>query len=101
MLYNKVDSTRYVEIFKDMNVKVVDSPPFDSATKIGKVSPIGAGMIQRIKKEVDLPIVASGGITIDNAKKTIEAGADCISAIASISNKSNLNYEISKFQMLF
>jgi thiamine-phosphate pyrophosphorylase len=76
-------------------------PIFDSATKKGTVAPLGTAMIERIKKEVNLPIVASGGITIDNAQKAIDAGADCISAIASISNKSNLNYEISKFQMLF
>ncbi|MDD4202809.1 MAG: thiamine phosphate synthase [Candidatus Omnitrophica bacterium] len=77
------------------------SPIYQSDNNSADIIPLGVGLIKRIKKEVDLPIVASGGITLDNAKSVIEAGANCLSAISALSGKKNLCFEITKFQMLF
>jgi thiamine-phosphate pyrophosphorylase len=77
------------------------SPIYQTDNKSTKIIPLGVGLIKRIKKEVDLPIVASGGITVDNAKSVIKAGADCVSAISALSGKKNISFEITKFQMLF
>ena len=77
------------------------SPIYLETNKPATITPVGIGLIKRIKKEVDLPIVASGGITSNNAKRIIEAGADCVSAISALSGNKNICFEITKFQMLF
>ena len=46
-------------------------------------------------------VVAIGGITLENAKHVVEAGADALSAISAVLTKDNVKEEIMKFQGLF
>ena len=77
------------------------SPIFTTNTKSDAGAACGVEMIAKIKKVCKLPIVAIGGITLDNAAQVIDAGADSICAISSVVSKENVKAEIGNFQKLF
>lgn len=58
---------------------------FHSQTK-PEFRPLGLEGIARIRSRMPLPIIAIGGITHDNAREAIEAGADGIAVIGAIAN---------------
>ena len=77
------------------------SPVFATATKPDAGDPAGVVLIKKIKKAVSLPLVAIGGITLENASQVIAAGADAICAISAVVTKKDVKSEILKFQNLF
>jgi thiamine-phosphate pyrophosphorylase len=77
------------------------SPIFCTSTKLDAGEPAGLSLIQKIKQEISLPLVAIGGITLENASQVIEAGADAICAISAVITKKDVTKEILKFQKLF
>ncbi len=77
------------------------SPIFKTATKRDAGKPVGVELISEIKKRIRIPVVAIGGITLDNAEEVITAGADCLCAISGVVAKRNVKNEIKKFQKLF
>ena len=58
-------------------------PVFKTDTKDAG-TPVGTEMLRSIAAEVSLPVVGIGGITADNAAKTIAAGASCVAACSAI-----------------
>jgi thiamine-phosphate pyrophosphorylase len=76
-------------------------PIFETKTKKDASKPVGTSLIKEIKKVCAIPVVAIGGITLDNAKEVIEAGADAICAISAVVTKDSVKKEIEKFQKLF
>ena len=76
-------------------------PIFATETKTDAGKPLGVEIIKQIKSAVALPVVAIGGMTLDNAAEAIAAGADSISAISAVLTKPDLKSEILKFQSLF
>ncbi len=74
---------------------------FATTTKKIAVDPVGPSLIKNIKDVCLLPLVAIGGINLDNAKAVVDAGADALSAISSVVTKDNVEKEILKFQALF
>ncbi|MCC5912429.1 MAG: thiamine phosphate synthase [Clostridiaceae bacterium] len=48
------------------------------------LEPRGINFIEAIKKAVDTPVVAIGGITIDNVHKVMKAGANGIAIMSSV-----------------
>ncbi|MBU0635014.1 MAG: thiamine phosphate synthase [Candidatus Omnitrophica bacterium] len=76
-------------------------PVFISKTKPGLKKPLGIKLIGRIRKELRIPIVAIGGINLNNARAVLATGADCICAVAALSGGKSLTEEINKFQKLF
>ena len=77
------------------------SPVFSTRTKRDAGNPAGIELIRKIKKEVTIPIVAIGGIDLENAPAVIAAGADGLCAISAVVSKKNVRAEIDKFQKLF
>lgn len=77
------------------------SPIFGTRTKLDAGKPQGIKLITRIKKEVNLPLVAIGGINLLNAHEVIAAGADSLSAISAVLKCPDVAKEIRKFQALF
>ncbi|OPY50022.1 MAG: Thiamine-phosphate synthase [Methanosaeta sp. PtaU1.Bin112] len=77
------------------------SPIFQTATKPDAGKPAGIRLIEEIRKEVDIPLVAIGGINHDNAGEVVRAGADGLCAISCVVAKENVKEEIAKFQALF
>jgi thiamine-phosphate pyrophosphorylase len=57
--------------------------PFPSPTKT-KRTDISLGIFQEVKRQVHVPVFAIGGITIDNARQVIDAGADGIAVVSGI-----------------
>jgi thiamine-phosphate pyrophosphorylase len=77
------------------------SPIFATSTKADAGEPAGVILVRKIKKEIALPLVAIGGITLENISQVIAAGADAICAISAVITKSDVKKEILKFQKLF
>lgn len=77
------------------------SPVFSTATKKDAGMPCGVELIREIKKNCKIPIIAIGGIALDNAREVIEAGAGAICAISAVVTKDDVKGEIQKFQKLF
>lgn len=77
------------------------SPIFQTTTKPDAKEPVGVSVISEIKRNVFLPVVAIGGITLENATEVIKAGADAICAISAVLKEEDVEKEIRKFQKLF
>lgn len=56
---------------------------FSTTTKEG-VSPVGTGLIRKIKKQVNIPVVAIGGISEENIAGVIEAGTDAVAVCSAV-----------------
>ncbi len=77
------------------------SPVFSTGTKPDAGEPVGCGLIRKIKKNIPLPVVAIGGITLKNAQEVIRCGADSLCAISAVVTSTDVKKEIEKFQALF
>jgi thiamine-phosphate pyrophosphorylase len=77
------------------------SPIFATGTKADAGAPAGVQLVAEIRRRVHLPLVAIGGITLDNAPLVIGAGADAVCAIAAVVTQVDVQAEIEKFQALF
>ena len=77
------------------------SPIFATQTKPDAGEPAGLDLLREIRALVSLPLVAIGGITLDNAPDVIAAGADGVCAISAVVTKPDVREAISDFQGLF
>ena len=77
------------------------SPIFQTATKPDAGKPAGISLIEEIRAQVDLPLIAIGGINHSNAGEVVRAGADGLCAISCVVAKENVRDEIIKFQEIF
>lgn len=73
------------------------SPIFATKTKKDARSPLGIEVIEKIKKVVSIPVIAVGGITLDNIISVLKAGADGIGAVSAIVSSDNVEEECRKF----
>jgi len=76
-------------------------PIFQTSTKDDAGNPLGIDFLKQIKKEVTLPVVAIGGITLENAKEVIGAGADALCAISVVVADKNAEMQMLHFQNSF
>lgn len=77
------------------------SPIFKTATKTDAGKPAGITLIEEIRQQVDIPLIAIGGIDHSNAPAVIEAGADGLCAISCVVASSDVATQIKRFQDLF
>jgi thiamine-phosphate pyrophosphorylase len=77
------------------------SPIFATSTKSDAGTPCGLETLREIRAHCKIPIVAIGGINLQNARDVIEAGADMICAISATLTKENVAEEIGEFQRRF
>jgi thiamine-phosphate pyrophosphorylase len=73
------------------------APIFKTDTKEDARDPIGIKMIEIVRNNVNLPIVAVGGINKENIRDVIKAGADSVVSIYGILNSNNVYNEICEF----
>lgn len=59
-------------------------PIFPTPSKENAASPIGLESLQLIRSKTLIPIVAIGGITLDNVSEVLRAGADGIAVISAV-----------------
>lgn len=60
------------------------SPVFDTKTKTNTKTAWGLAGVRWLREKTNLPIVAIGGIHLDNAKDVIEAGANSLAVVSAI-----------------
>ena len=77
------------------------SPIFYTDTKPDAGVQAGVGLIKVMRKFIAIPVIAIGGITLDNAPEIIAAGADGLCAISAVLTSPDVRAEIEKFQGLF
>ncbi|HPO52680.1 MAG TPA: thiamine phosphate synthase [bacterium] len=77
------------------------SPVFKTATKPDAQSPVGLKVLAEVRAAVSVPVVAIGGITLENAPSVIKAGADAVCAISAVLKSKDVFTEIQKFLNLF
>jgi thiamine-phosphate pyrophosphorylase len=77
------------------------SPIFQTATKSDAGKPAGIALIEEIRAQVDIPLIAIGGINLANAPEVVRAGADGLCAISAVVAKEDVSSEIKRFQELF
>lgn len=73
---------------------------FPSRTKPDAV-PAGLDLLRRAKRELDIPVVAIGGITIDNVAPLIEAGADMLAVVDGLFDQPDIRAAAERFCQLF
>lgn len=59
-------------------------PIFPTSSKDDAAPPIGIEGLASVRKSVDVPIVAIGGITVDNIEEVVSAGSDGIAVISAV-----------------
>jgi len=77
------------------------SPIFATATKADAGKPAGISLIELIREEVSLPLVAIGGINHSNARQVVAAGADGLCAISCVVASDDAAREMRRLQELF
>ena len=58
-------------------------------------------LLQRAHQELDIPIIAIGGITVENGKALIKAGAHMLAVVDGLYGQQNIEAAASKFCSLF
>ena len=92
---HNVEEAVYAENIGADNIGV--SPVFKTSTKEDAGAACGISMIENIRKNVRLPIVAIGGITKDNVEDVIKAGADAAVAISAVVSAADVYKEAVDF----
>ncbi|WP_217424744.1 thiamine phosphate synthase [Halobacillus sp. Marseille-Q1614] len=83
--------------FVDMVDYTGVGPIFKTTTKVDAKEAVGVEWIQRVKRLYpEVPLVGIGGITVNNAKDVIKAGADGVSVITAITDAADVKKAVSQ-----
>ncbi|MBU1198077.1 thiamine phosphate synthase [Candidatus Micrarchaeota archaeon] len=77
------------------------SPVFSTSTKPDAAPPLGLAGLSELRVLTSKPLVAIGGITLENAPSVLEAGADSLAVISSILNAPDWEIAARKFTTFF
>ncbi|WP_455216819.1 thiamine phosphate synthase [Kaarinaea lacus] len=58
-------------------------------------------LLQRAKQELDIPVVAIGGITTDNGRSLVEAGADMLAVVEGVFGQADIELAARNLCLLF
>jgi len=73
---------------------------FASATK-PDAPPANKSILSEAKRQLDIPIVAIGGINAENGGSLVDAGADMLAVVGGIFGRSNIEQEVRSLNTLF
>jgi thiamine-phosphate pyrophosphorylase len=59
-------------------------PIFATTSKVNPGAAVGNEMVRRVRDLTDKPVVAIGGITVENAASVMAAGANCVAVISDV-----------------
>jgi len=89
-------STHSLEQAKDAEAKAVDyvaiGPVFATKTKSDALAPLGLSVVREVRRAVQKPLVAIGGITIERARELVGVGVDGVAVISGL-KKSDTSLE--------
>lgn len=74
---------------------------FPSKVKPGAGPRTPLGLLTEAKRELQVPVVAIGGITLENAPQLIEAGADSVAVISALFEAGDIRLAALSFGALF
>jgi len=74
------------------------SPIFETKTKPDAGKPAGIDLIKNIRKAIEIPFVAIGGINEDNLKSVLEAGARSAAVISAIVTRDDVEKQCKIFR---
>lgn len=73
---------------------------FSSSVKPGAMrAPLA--LLRNAKRRLSVPVVAIGGITLDNAPQLIAAGADCVAVVSALFGANDVRLAARRFSALF
>jgi thiamine-phosphate pyrophosphorylase len=72
-------------------------PIFDTTTKKDAGEGIGPDKIREVKNSIRIPVVAIGGINMDNCESVVQNGADCLVAIYAVLGSDDVKSETKNF----
>lgn len=73
---------------------------FPSQTKPG-ATPAPLSLLQTAREQLDVPVVAIGGISVDNAPQVIEAGADLVAVVHALFAAEDIRQQARRFAQQF
>jgi thiamine-phosphate pyrophosphorylase len=73
---------------------------YPSSTKPGAIR-AELSLLHEARRHIDLPIVAIGGVTVDNAARLVEAGADAIAVISALFDSADISATAKQFTSIF
>jgi len=76
------------------------SPVFFTTTKKDISSPLGLEGIAEFRKATKLPVIAIGGISLDNIESVVKAGADSVCAISATVGTDDVGASVREFEKL-
>ncbi len=76
-------------------------PIFSTTTKVMRFAPQGLEMLRRWRRTLPYPLVAIGGMFIDNAPDVLAAGADGIATVRDIVNADDVPAQVVRWLALF
>ena len=71
-------------------------PVFSTQTKKAG-PPVGTGLIRQLKKKTHIPVIAIGGIGLQNVREVFQSGADCVAIVSSIVSAENVEESVRRF----
>jgi thiamine-phosphate pyrophosphorylase len=87
-------STHTVEQAREASDRPVDyiavGPVFATKSKKSAYAPLGPEGVYRVRQVVSKPLVAIGGITLENGGDVLEAGADSLAVISALMETGNI-----------
>ena len=76
---------------------VAVSPVFDTPTKTDTPPGLGLEGVSRIRKSVSIPVVAIGGIQLNNAAEILQAGADGLAVVSALVSAPDISFAAKQF----
>ena len=76
------------------------SPVFSTASKINAGTGRGLGVLQEIRRNVSVPVIAIGGINRDNVRDVIAAGADGVAVISVVVGSPDITAAVRELRKL-
>lgn len=76
---------------------VAFGPVYPTPYKKGRKS-VGTEMLKKVKETAKIPIIAIGGINLENLEKVIETGVDGVAAIRAIFDVENIEEAVKKLK---
>jgi thiamine-phosphate pyrophosphorylase len=95
------DARGAIKAVRDGADYVAVSPVFVTATKPDAVMPCGLKALKTVKKVSSVPVVAIGGISLDNVRSVIASGADAVCAISAVLNDAEPLAAMKRFRGVF
>jgi len=96
--YNELDRARDAE---QAGADYVAFGRFFSSRSKPHAVPASLDLLQRARTSIHVPIVAIGGITPDNGRALIEAGADALAVIEGVFGQSDVRAAAARYVQLF